>query len=267
MARSGTFRSFVKSRPVQLWIQTSRGRRVVRQSGRFVLGQLIGDSNPRRYGVRGSRLDALVRHRTPDIFTLNEIFYAGIYDFPKPAIEALVRLRRSPRALDLGANIGLFGVHFFQHFPRTQLVAVEPDPSNAQLLERTIAVNGLEQRWRVLRACASNSSGVADLVAGRFHDSHIARPGETGTMSVPMVDAFELLQGVDFLKMDVEGSEWPILLDPRLAQITPVVIAMDWHLEGAPSGDPRAAAESALSRAGYRTQSGLPGVLWAWRET
>lgn len=266
IARSPTFRALVKSRPVQLWIETGRGRHVVQQSNRFVLRQLVGDNSPRRYRIRGGSLDAFVRHRSPDIMVLNEIFYAGIYEFPPPVVEALTRLPRPPRALDLGANVGLFGIHFFQRFPQGQLLAVEPDLVNAQLLEQTIATNGLEQRWRVLRAAASNSSGVADFVASGFQGSHVARPSERGTISVRMVDAFELFEDVDFLKMDVEGSEWPILHDPRLAQITPVVIAMEWHPEGAPSSDPLAAAQSALSRARYRTQIGLGGQLWAWRQ-
>jgi len=74
----------------------------------------------------------------------------------------------------------------------------------------------------------------------------------------------------DLVKVDIEGGEWDILLDPRFAQNPPRAIVLEYHPHLCPGDDPRAAAQEALARAGlsmapiWHRADGY-GMLWAWR--
>ena len=71
--------------------------------------------------------------------------------------------------------------------------------------------------------------------------------------------------------MDIEGGEWPILNDPRLAELRARAIVLEWHAVGCPEPDARAAALARLATAGYvglheSEDFGYRGLVWAWRE-
>jgi FkbM family methyltransferase len=225
------------------------------------------------YRLRVSGLTVTLRHRSRDIDILNEIFgHTGGVDCYAPPIEVAQKLDTvaSPKVIDLGANIGLFGAYVLGRWPTARIVAFEPDDANAELLERTIAVNGLGNHWEARRLACSNRSGTIGFAAGRLSESRIADPEETGTIAVHMVDLFEQDHDVDLLKIDIEGAEWAILADRRLPELQAKAIVFEWHERGCPEADGHAAAERLLRAAGYAhtrdigDQSG-GGVMWAWR--
>ena len=87
------------------------------------------------------------------------------------------------------------------------------------------------------------------------------------------VDVFEHTNGVDLLKIDVEGAEWPLLADPRFGDVSADVVVLEYHSDGCPHSDPAAAAEAALIAAGYEIVPGTTkpaygaGVLWGFRRS
>src|SRR4051794_26538464 len=80
------------------------GRRV-RETPRFVVNELRGASGLRAYTLREGGGTVLLRHRSIDIWTFNELFVLRLYEPPDP-IAAILAEVREPRVLDLGANIG-----------------------------------------------------------------------------------------------------------------------------------------------------------------
>jgi hypothetical protein len=78
-------------------------------------------------------------------------------------------------------------------------------------------------------------------------------------------------QRFDLVKMDIEGGEWPILTDARLARLPTRVVVMEWHEHRCPHPSPRAYACDLLGGAGFVRQWHEPGrfasngLLWAWR--
>jgi hypothetical protein len=93
---------------------------------------------------------------------------------------------------------------------------------------------------------------------------------EAGGAAVGGRDVFGLLENVDLLKLDIEGSEWPILADPRMAELSVPVVMVEYHAHGAPSDNPERDARDALERVGYVTESTLDsapgfGVVWGWK--
>ena len=113
----------------------------VRGSARFVVRELSGRVALVRYALRSSGRPIYLRHNTADPLVLAEVFYARHYDLPDPVARFLGGLGRPPEIVDLGANIGLFGVLMLDRFPGARITAFEPDRSNAEIHRRAMAEN------------------------------------------------------------------------------------------------------------------------------
>jgi len=262
-----------------------RGR-LVRESARFTLrelsvglrGRLARGSTrltPREprvssthvYRIRESGLRALITHRSPDVLTLDQAFNQHVYEPPSAICSALELGGRPLRAVDLGANVGLWGLWLHGRFQVQHLTALEPDPENAAKHRNQIELNGLGDSWELVQAAATCADGPVVFTVGRATTGRIGEPGEPGAVEVAGIDSFSLLDGIDLLKIDVEGAEWPMLADPRWAELEVPVVMLEYHPHGAPSENPEADARRALADAGYETwpMHGAPdrtGIVW-----
>ena len=172
--------------------------------------------------------------------------------------------------LDLGANIGLFALSCVARDPEVHVVAVEPDPANQVLLRRNVEQNDLCGSIDVVAAAAGTSRGHIRFAAGMQELSHTLPDGAAGGIDVALLDVFELARGYDFVKLDIEGGEWPILRDPRLVALDARVIVMEWHARNAGTDAPRAEAERLLREAGFAVvhegrEVPWAGEIWAFR--
>lgn len=250
----------------------------VRPAFAFARRQLRATPGVHEYEIRATGQRALIRHHTDDPHVLAECF--GRLDQYRPPREVSERLAAEPprRVVDLGGNIGLFGLLALDCLPDAELTSFEPDPDNAALLERVIELNGLTGKWRLERAAAAPAPATLSFAAGRSSRSHAVEGAAGGeTIEVEAVDAFGELQRAELIKIDIEGGEWALLADSRLDSLPARVIVLEYHGAGSPSADARGAAVSALQRAGYRVETrhehdrgedpreGL-GVAWAWRD-
>jgi FkbM family methyltransferase len=248
--------------------------RLVRESTAFLVCSLLRAPGIRTYTVRGHPVRVAIRHRSHDDATLAEVFRNHWYDPPSAVARAL---GQPSRVLDLGANIGLFGALAAALWPEAEIVAFEPDPANAVVHERAIAANDLGERWRLVRVAAGARDGEVRFAAGMGASSHLAGLAGAGvddpadTLAVECRDVLGTIAAADLVKLDIEGGEWEILLDPRFAAAPPRVIVLEYHRAGCPSGDPRALAFELLESAGMRTEpiwhdepAGV-GMTWGWR--
>jgi FkbM family methyltransferase len=244
--------------------------RMVHESPSFALRELSGRPVERIYRVRANGLRALVVHGSSDAAALDQAFYERAHEPPVGALEALRGLGRPPRALDLGANVGMWGLWLHGRFPGAHVTALEPDRDNVARHRRQIELNGLQESWEVIEAAAVSTEGPVSFAVGQSTTGRVLDGDEAGGAVVPGRDVFDLLKGIDLLKMDIEGSEWPILADPRVDDLSAPVVMVEYHAHGAPSADPERDARRALERAGYTTESTLDsapgfGVVWGWK--
>jgi FkbM family methyltransferase len=240
----------------------------VRESLRFVWREALRRPGTMAYSLRSSGMTVMIRHRTPDVVTLGEVFHRPDYAFP-PEVDALLGPRnRELRVLDLGANIGLFGLWVQGERPYAKVTAFEPDAANAAMVRSVVARNQLAGRWEVLEAAAGSEDGSVPFETGRFALSRVASTGDT---RVRMIDVLPRLAATDLLKLDIEGGEWAIVGDPRFASVATPALVIEYHPHLAPPGlEPRAAMESRLHGCGYVVREILHhadghGMLWAWR--
>jgi FkbM family methyltransferase len=234
---------------------------LVRERSRFVRNELRRGSALATYRLRESGVVVAIRHHTGDVMVLDEIFSQGEYEPPQG-----VAIANVTRAVDLGANIGLFGAWLLGLFPEARVVGYEPDPGNVAVHRLAISANGLNEQWRLVEAFASTQTGTTGFVSGLHAVSH-----EGEGIDVPVEDVLPELANADLVKIDIEGAEWPILADPRFRQLKARMVVLEYHAEGCPEADPAAAAGRALANAGYEVYAvrSKPafgaGIVWGVR--
>jgi FkbM family methyltransferase len=236
--------------------------RLVTSPFRYALSELAtrrrGD-----YALRSGTSRFSVRHRSGDIDIFRKFYAYGYYDVPEEVAARLRSLDRPARVLDLGANIGFFEVFIRDRVPVGRVVCFEPDPANAAVLEHVRIANDAD--WQIVRACASNRDGSARFNTGRKNFSRIGNGGDT---EIATVDVFPRVSEADLVKMNIEGSEWDILRDARLAETSASWI-VEYHRISNPEPDIHGLVRRLFERAGYTVgqaaQGEENGLLWAWK--
>jgi FkbM family methyltransferase len=138
--------------------------------------------------------------------------------------------RSAHSVLELGTNVGYFAVQGARAAPGARYVAVEPHPVSVEILRTHLALNRVTS-VEVVEAAAVADHAVtsttllvpADQAATptiAFLSSDTELPAEMardviGVLDVPAVDVRRLLDGVDLIKMDVEGQEHVLLAAMR----------------------------------------------------
>jgi FkbM family methyltransferase len=261
-------RRLVKSKLGERIVYTLRVARLVKRPLAFIAGEMRGEG-VETLVLRNSGTKVTVRRRSGDLVMLHQILGRDIYAEPAEVAARLAALGRPPRIADLGGNVGFFTMRMLERHPGAEVFAVEADPDNAEVFARTIAANGLGDRVELVHAAAATEPGSVSFAAGNYFQSRVVEGPGDGTVTVEAIDVLPVLADRDLIKIDIEGSEWPILADPRFRELTAPVVTMEWHAHGCPDEDPAAAAERALGAAGYTVhhESADPGcgTLWAWR--
>jgi len=119
--------------------------------------------------------------------------------------------------VDFGANVGAFSVWAASQHRSIQVEAFEPDPEMCELVARNAKINKLSKQITITQAAvvADNRKSVTlhcNTARGNVWRNSIERNWKGGTdIEVPTVHAKRILSGDKWLKMDIEGTEMPIL--------------------------------------------------------
>ena len=162
---------------------------------------------------------------TTDADVAYQIFVASEYEFPFLINPAAVHL-----IVDLGGNVGYTVLYFGHKFPKANIVVFEPHPEHVRQIREHIAINSLIDRVLVRAEAAGCTSGSIRLTDDGSC-SLLTLEDRRGSIQVPVVDWFSAVgeQAIDLLKIDIEGSEYGILEDPRFAALDVEYLVMEWH--------------------------------------
>jgi FkbM family methyltransferase len=124
-------------------------------------------------------------------------------------------LRSGDFILDGGAQIGLFSIIAGRAIGnRGHILALEPHPGSAAILERNLRQNGISAA-QVRQSALSSFSGSATFEAGNPGKSAYSRLSSGGGTTVETVTLDDLLISADrpvaFAKIDVEGAELQVI--------------------------------------------------------
>lgn len=147
---------------------------------------------------------------------------------------------QATRILEVGANIGYYTVQGAHAAPETPYTAVEANPDTAAIVARNIELNGLKNVSLVHAAVVGDDAPATMEL--RLPDvekavvptgAYLSEGGEgikdrpaSRTVVVDTVPMSTLIDGVDLLKLDIEGYEANVLESvwPQLLANRPVIL-------------------------------------------
>ena len=247
---------------VKKLVWTAVEARAVRSPFRYAFRELVRPTVA-EYELRSGKGRIVLRHRSGDIAIFHKFYAYGLYDWPATVFTTLKGLGRPVNVVDLGGNIGFFDVHTSEKIDVGRVVVVEPDPNNAAVLEQVRDAN--HAHWEIIQSCASNRAHLVSFRSG-FHN--LSRIDADGDQSIAAIDVFPLVGEADLVKMNIEGAEWDILQDPRLAD-TSCVWIVEYHRIANPEPRITELIRRLFEQAGYTTNVVMNhdenGLLWAWK--
>jgi FkbM family methyltransferase len=172
-------------------------------------------------------------------FLFREIFVRNEYAFQAAGDRPVI--------FDCGANIGMATLFFKWLYPGCEIHAFEPHPETFAVLSENVTRNQLAHvalhnvalvakpgRFDLFTPGAG--SGLTSTLSGRSTSSSVRRLSAEGEQLSTYASAKE----IDFLKMDVEGAEEPVLRElastGRLRNIKELAVEYHHNLEGGVGG-------------------------------
>lgn len=158
--------------------------------------------------------------------------------------------------LDIGAHHGFYGIEALARYPRSTLIAVEPDAESCQALARNLALNGFERRARIVCAGLGAASGEARLErdpSGSWGTRAVAvksaPAGEATGPATRLLTLDEILAGERpvVIKCNAEGAEFSLVPQLVRSELRPALVVLMAH----PSFGRPAALVRQLEAAGY----------------
>jgi FkbM family methyltransferase len=148
------------------------------------------------------------RPNTSDIDVFRQVYVIREY-------RCLDDIRDAGLIIDCGANVGYSSAYFLSRFPKSYLMAIEPDPGNFSLLETNLAP--YDNRYRAICSAVWSHPVALLLSEVPFRDGkewartvREPRNGEKATMTSIDIGTLLAASGYDrisILKVDIEGAE------------------------------------------------------------
>jgi len=182
---------------------------------------------------RAGRFDVRINDGPNFYILCKDIFVKHCYHF-----EAR---RPAPIILDGGGNIGMSVFYFKSVYPDAKITTFEPDQAVLPLLKENLARNNLSD-VRIVEAALSVRSGPAAFHGDGQYGGSLAEqapPDPADAASPYPVQCVRLwdhlAEPIDFLKLNIEGTEWEVLADSedRLGNVPEMVVEYH-HMPGLP---------------------------------
>jgi FkbM family methyltransferase len=177
-----------------------------------------------------------LRLRSSDVTVFRSIILDQEYEWP---------LAKSPRIIvDAGANIGLTSVFYANKYPGAKIFAIEPEPSNYNMLLKNTAKY---QNIKPIQAALWNNNEHVHIIDGGIggwsYQVEKASDGPANTKSRGLAIALTIdklmsdfhIGQLDLLKVDIEGSEKEVFENSAawIDRVGVIVIELhDWLKEG-----------------------------------
>ncbi len=200
---------------------------------RFLFGRLLAAADRSllslnmKFGEKREVVCLSFRVHPADIQSLWECLGVHMYAMPT------VHIRH---VFDGGANIGFFTCIADHWVAPEQIIAVEPDPTNIQMLRRNTAHIG--NRLRIIDGALSGTRGTKVFEVGDPNVGHLkGAPGHLPGGDQIKVIGFTIAEvfpsewdpGKTWIKLDIEGAEYEVIADIIKWPVLPVLLSIELH--------------------------------------
>lgn len=148
----------------------------------------------------------------------------------------------APLILDCGANIGIAAIHYKRLFPKSRVIAFEPDARSCIALRRNLEMNGAGDVevveaavWAEKGDCRFFSEGAdANRIVGENEDlgmvKKLTQVGQVCRIPTVRLSDYLKREYVDCIKLDIEGVEADVIAEcaPHLSNVESLII--EFHL-------------------------------------
>ena len=200
-----------------------------------------------------------------------EVLNFGAYE-PEDENIVFKLLQPSSTILDIGAHIGWYAVTLGKMFPKSQIYAFEPIPATWQVLQRNLERNGLRNVLAMNVGCAQKEqekelyyfkggSALASIENLINHDRAIKIQCLLKPLDILVKEL--LIEKVDFIKCDAEGSELFVLQGAQeiINQYKPILFMEIYHEWCQKCGYSPSDIALLLQSWGYKSFQGINGKL------
>lgn len=156
---------------------------------------------------------------------LQEMYIEKVY-------EPFFRGKKDMVVLDIGGNIGLFS-HFAYDFSK-RIVCMEPSKQHVEVIKHMLKYNGMDDKVDIVNAALSNNRSIKKF----YHNTNktmfsLEKAVDDGSVceevkAMTLMDLLLLtrIDHVDFMKLDIEGSEFEVIASPGFQQVADKIEAM-----------------------------------------
>jgi FkbM family methyltransferase len=194
----------------------------------FAFDELLGRTG-RTHRIRFRDITLRVRPRTPDLRVVRSCML-GEFDHVIGRTGC-----RNGFILDIGGYLGLVAILFARAFPNSQIVCLEPSRENFLLTKENCAPYSNIETLNCAIAPFSGEATLRDRGTGQWGFTIVEQSADRQTAKViekvRTVTVEELMKrwnktGIDLVKLDIEGGEYPLLKErPEWVTHTDVLVA------------------------------------------
>lgn len=195
--------------------------------GRWLYFQERICRNPRVIRVRYKARELWLRLNTTDILVLFTVFYRQDYAMNPSTLPRVI--------VDAGAYTGYTAIYFAEKFPTAKIIAIEPVPSNFELLKKN--TSNYPQIFPINKALWYQNTRLQIHDQSTGHWGYTVAENTAPTSNLGEIDAITIndimqefkINQIDLLKVDIEGAEKEIFehCQPWIANIG--IIAIELH--------------------------------------
>ena len=157
--------------------------------------------------------------------------------------ECNLNVKTPPKTIvDAGANIGLVSIYYANKFPEAKIVAIEPEESNFDILERNTAPY---KNIHLIQGALWHENTDIDLVDPGLdkwgfmtfdsddYDTEKKFCHSVKGITMDRIMEIHNLDSIDILKMDIEGAEREVFQDPSswIRKVDALIVELHEHLK------------------------------------
>lgn len=149
----------------------------------------------------------IIRGASSDRKVVTQVFYQRDYEISLPFEPSII--------VDCGSNIGLASIYFKNRYPKSKIIAIEPEQENFELLELNLAPYQnifLENKGVWSENCHLEVLQGPDREAWSFFVRPTPHQTDATIDAVGIDDIMNKygLETIDLLKIDIEGAEFEL---------------------------------------------------------